>query len=145
MLIRLIMNIQFCATLYHVVGETVCRENLHSVIMHTFKWLVITNLHFDSLSQSWVRTLSKIPYPNRSLAGWWPGESSMQPYCSTITLRLPSLRIAAGQTLSMLKEMAPGPGHLGRKLEKGHIHWEVIRVFALQWKICQSLPHSFIS
>lgn len=50
-LIHLFMNIQFYATLYYVAGETVCRGNLHSVIIHTFKWLVITNLCFDSLSQ----------------------------------------------------------------------------------------------
>lgn len=101
--------------LCYMVGKGDCRYRgyLHSMlIIHTLKWLVVKNLGFDNLSQWWFRILSKIPCPNRNLVGQWPGKSSVCIYCSIICPRLPWLMTAAGQFISMLREIAPGLGTL---------------------------------
>lgn len=54
-------------------GGRTRRPNRRAVlVIHALKWLVVDNWGFGTLSQPWLRTTSRIPCLDRSLAGW-PG------------------------------------------------------------------------
>lgn len=69
----------------NIYGKRDVRHRRHLPSSSTLQsGLSLKTLAFEDLSQSWLKILSKIPCPNRSLAGQWIGESWVCVYWSTL-------------------------------------------------------------